>query len=133
MSLSPIDLLAAAVAVLAVWLCGVTRVRAQLWGLALQTALLAGVLFGMIVALPIGGLVGWAVKGARSIEHAPSAQPMVILAQPPLPAAPYMTTSVNPAWHGGAYPVAASAPQLQPRKYTIGGEEVISHESSAVW
>lgn len=43
MSLSPIDLLAAGVAVLAVWMCGVTRVRAQLWGLALQTALLAGV------------------------------------------------------------------------------------------
>jgi hydrogenase-4 component E len=43
MSLTPIDLLAAGVAVLAVWMCGVTRVRAQLWGLALQTALLAGV------------------------------------------------------------------------------------------
>jgi hydrogenase-4 component E len=43
MSLSPIDLLAAGVAVLAVWMCGVTRVRAQLWGLAAQTALLAGV------------------------------------------------------------------------------------------
>lgn len=43
MSLSPIDLLAAGVAVLAVWQCGVTRVRAQLWGLALQTALLSGV------------------------------------------------------------------------------------------
>ena len=29
-------------------------------------------------------------------------------------------------------PVAASAP-LQPRKYTIGGEEIINHESAAVW
>ncbi|MEI6501952.1 MAG: hypothetical protein WCP21_13105 [Armatimonadota bacterium] len=43
MSLSPIDLLAAGVAVLAVWLSSATRVRAQLWGLAVQTALLAGV------------------------------------------------------------------------------------------
>jgi hydrogenase-4 component E len=43
MSLSPIDLLAAAAAILGVWMCGVTRVRAQLWGLSLQTALLAGV------------------------------------------------------------------------------------------
>jgi hydrogenase-4 component E len=43
MSLSPIDFLAAGVAVLGVWMCGVTRVRAQLWGLSLQTALLAGV------------------------------------------------------------------------------------------
>jgi hydrogenase-4 component E len=43
MSLTPIDLLAAGVAVLAVWVCGVTRVRAQLWGLCLQTGLLGGV------------------------------------------------------------------------------------------
>jgi hydrogenase-4 component E len=43
MNLSPIDLLAAGVAVIAVWMCGVTRVRSQLWGLCLQTALLAGV------------------------------------------------------------------------------------------
>ena len=92
-------------------------------------ALMAGALFGLIVALPIGGQVGWAIKGSRSIERAPSAPPMVIMAQPQLP----MTPPVNPAWHGGPYPVAASAPQLQPRKYTIGGEEVISHESSAVW
>jgi hypothetical protein len=92
-------------------------------------ALLAGALFGLIVALPIGGLVGWAIKSSRSIERAPSAQPMVIMTQPQLPApSPYM----NQAWHG-AYPIAANAPQLQPRKYTIGGEEVISHESSAVW
>jgi hydrogenase-4 component E len=41
MALSSIDLIAAAVAVLAVWMCGVTRVRAQLWGISLQTALLA--------------------------------------------------------------------------------------------
>jgi hypothetical protein len=96
-------------------------------------ALMAGALFGLIVALPIGGLIGWAIKGSRSSERAPSAQPMVIMTQPQLPAAaPYLTAPVNPAWHG-AYPVAANAPQLQPRKYTIGGEEGISHESLAVW
>lgn len=43
MSLSTIDFLAAGAAVLGVWMCGVTRVRAQLWGLSLQTALLAAV------------------------------------------------------------------------------------------
>lgn len=43
MALSSIDMLAAGVAVIGVWMCGVTRVRAQLWGLSLQTALLAGV------------------------------------------------------------------------------------------
>lgn len=43
MSLSPSDPLAAAAAIVTVWMCGVTRVRAQLWGLSLQTALLATV------------------------------------------------------------------------------------------
>lgn len=42
MHLSQVDLMAAGAAVLAVWMCGVTRVRAQLAGLCLQTALLAG-------------------------------------------------------------------------------------------
>lgn len=43
MNLSQVDLFAAGAAVLAVWMCGVTRVKAQLWGLVLQTALLAGI------------------------------------------------------------------------------------------
>lgn len=43
MTLSPLDLLAAGAGLLGVWLCGVTNVRAQLWGLGIQTALLAGV------------------------------------------------------------------------------------------
>jgi hydrogenase-4 component E len=41
MNLSSIDLLAAGAAMLAVWMCGVTRLQTMLWGLALQTALLA--------------------------------------------------------------------------------------------
>lgn len=103
-------------------------------------ALMAGAIFGMLVALPIGALIGWAVKGSRSIERntAPS-QPMVIMTQPQLPAAsPYMSTAGHPGWQS-AYPVAgqmlpaASAPPVQPRKYTIGGEEIINHESVAVW
>jgi hypothetical protein len=103
-------------------------------------ALMAGALFGLIVALPIGILIGWAVKGSRSIERSSApAQPMVILTQPQLPAAsPYITTAGHSGWQQ-SYPVAgqmlpaASAPQLQPRKYTIGGEEIIHHESVAVW
>jgi hypothetical protein len=104
-------------------------------------ALMAGAIFGMLVALPIGALIGWAVKGSRSIErnNAPSPQPMVIMTQPQLPTAtPYITTAGHPGWQQ-AYPgagqmlPAASAPQIQPRKYTIGGEEIINHESAAVW
>ena len=97
-------------------------------------ALMAGAIFGMLVALPIGALIGWAVKGSRTVERntAPS-QPMVIMTQPQLPAAsPYISAAGHPGWQQ-AYPVAASAPQVQPRKYTIGGEEIIQHESSAVW
>lgn len=43
MNLTQVDILAAGVAVLAVWMCGVTHIRAQLWGLAWQTGLLAGI------------------------------------------------------------------------------------------
>jgi hypothetical protein len=95
-------------------------------------ALMAGALFGMIVALPIGGLIGWAVKGSRSTERAPApSQPMVIMTQPQLPpASPYVSAGPS-AWQG--YPVATTPSLPQPRKYTIGGEEIINHESLAVW
>lgn len=45
MHLSQTDILASGVVVLAVWMSGVTRVQSQLWGLALQTCLLACVCF----------------------------------------------------------------------------------------
>ena len=81
-------------------------------------ALMAGALFGMIVALPIGALIGWAVKSSRSIERtsAPS-QPMVIMTQPQLPApSPY---SAHLGWSDVACSVsdggqrgAQSTPQI---------------------
>jgi len=43
MNLSQIDLFAAGAAVIAVWMCGVTRVKMQLWGMIFQTALLSGI------------------------------------------------------------------------------------------
>ena len=43
MNLSQIDLFAAGAAVLAVWMCGVTSVKNQLWGLLLQTTMLSGI------------------------------------------------------------------------------------------
>jgi hydrogenase-4 component E len=46
MDLTPIDLLSATAAGLAVWMCGVTRIRSKLCGLALQTGAL-----GLIAAL----------------------------------------------------------------------------------
>jgi hydrogenase-4 component E len=50
MNLSQIDLFAAGAAVLAVWMCGVTRVKTQLWGLVLQTAMLSGICVLLSVA-----------------------------------------------------------------------------------
>ena len=96
---------------------------------------MAGALFGMIVALPIGVLIGWAVKGSRSIER--NKRAVTADGHPDAAAVACRFTvqhhgSANPVWHQ-AYPVAASAPQIQPRKYTIGGEEIINHESAAVW
>ncbi|MDD2486071.1 MAG: hypothetical protein PHD91_00660 [bacterium] len=43
MNLSQIDILAAGVAVLAVWMCGVTCLKMQVWGLSGQTVLLSGI------------------------------------------------------------------------------------------
>ena len=63
-------------------------------------ALMAGAIFGMLVALPIGALIGWAVKGSRTIErNTAPAQPMVIMTQPQLPAAsPYISAAGHPGW-----------------------------------
>ena len=43
MNLLPVDIMAACAAVLAVWMCGVSRIQSGLWGLALQTLLLAAI------------------------------------------------------------------------------------------
>ncbi len=43
MNLSQTDLFAAGAAVVAVWMCGLTRVKTQLWGLVLQAALLSSI------------------------------------------------------------------------------------------
>ena len=68
MNLSQIDLFAAGAAVLAVWMCGVTRVKTQLWGLVLQTAMLSGICVLLAVAesqnqLLLMALVVFLVKG----------------------------------------------------------------------
>lgn len=68
MNLSQIDLFAAGAAVLAVWMCGVTRVKTQLWGLVLQTAMLSGICVLLGVAesenqLLVTALVVFLIKG----------------------------------------------------------------------
>lgn len=80
MNPSQIDLLAAGIAMLAVWMCGVSRIKTQLWSLFLQTALLAGVCFSLDAGegqgrLLVLGLVVFLIKAvgiplflARSAE-----------------------------------------------------------------
>lgn len=81
MNLSHIDLFAAGAAVLAVWMCGVTHVKAQLWGLALQTITLAGIcvllgvaesqsqLFALAVVVVLIRVVGIPVFLGRSAKR----------------------------------------------------------------
>lgn len=61
MHLSQIDLLAISIAIIAVWQCGITRVQTQLWGLVLQTALLA------IISLLLGIHTGEHIEGYLAI------------------------------------------------------------------
>lgn len=68
MNLSQIDLFAAGAAVLAVWMCGITRVKTQLWGLVLQTAMLSSICVLLAVAksenqLLVMALVVFLIKG----------------------------------------------------------------------
>jgi hypothetical protein len=58
----------------------------------------------------------------------------MIVMTPPASAMPmngpqYLNAAPNQAWPGN---YTVNTPQLQPRKYTIGGEEIISYESDPV-
>ncbi len=96
--------------------------------LSVQTlAFMAGVIFGAIAALPIGAVVGWAVKAQRHTDRAYSQpQPTVIMTPPSYPVPGAM-----------AYPasqqVVSAAPSARREFTTIGDEEIIYHESESVW
>jgi len=93
-------------------------------------ALMAGTLLGLLVALPVGMVIGWALKSQRNDRAAAAAQPTVMLAaQVP----PVYQTMPSPAATNMSYPAGGWLPQLPPRKYTIGGEEIVQHEPGTVW
>lgn len=93
-----------------------------------SVALLAGTLVGVLIALPIGGLAGWIARGQRAAgDRSGGGVPPAVVVPPPT----YVQSTPAAAWQS-PYP-AGSMPQLPPRKYTIGGEEIVSHESDAVW
>src|SRR5512136_2859939 len=65
--------------------------------LSVQTlAFMAGVIFGGIAALPIGAVIGWAMRAPRQSDRAYSQpQPTVIMAPPSFPASGAMTYPVS--------------------------------------
>ena len=98
-------------------------------------ALMTGALIGGVIGLALGTLIGWYVKSQRGPERwqtsYPPAHAAVILATPQQPQA---AASAWPA----PYPTMPSTmtPNLQPnnpRQFTIGGEEIVYHESDAAW
>jgi hydrogenase-4 component E len=126
MHLSHVDILAAGAAVIAVWMCGVTRVRSLLWGLGLQTAglglvaalygvernaphylILAGVVL-VVKAAAIPVFLDWAA-GRIGVRRDPGAllnPTLALLAGCGALAGGYFLTA-QVAAPGGAYPGAA--------------------------
>lgn len=94
-------------------------------------ALMAGTLLGLCVALPVGIVIGWAIKSQRQPDRANAPQPTVMM--PTTMTAPYPAASITSAV-GSSYPIGVwPPPQLPPRKYTIGGEEIVQHEPGTFW
>ena len=90
-------------------------------------AFMAGVIFGGISALPIGAVIGWAVKAQRHVDHAYSQpQPTMIVTPPAYPASGSIGYPVSQQ-------VVSAAPSARREFTTIGEEEISYHESESVW
>ena len=94
-------------------------------------AFMAGVIFGGVAALPIGAVIGWAIKSPRPSDRVyaqPSPQPPIILTSPqPYPA------NLGSASSYAAQQVVSTAPSARREFTTIGEEELAYHESESVW
>jgi hypothetical protein len=91
-------------------------------------AFMAGVIFGGVAALPIGAVIGWAVKAQRHADRAYTSPPPTVVMPP----------QVCPGFSGAAtYPAAqqvvSAAPSARREFTTIGEEEIVYHESQPVW
>ena len=91
-------------------------------------AFMAGVIFGGIAALPIGAVIGWAVKAQRHTDRA-YAQPQstIVMASPA-----YQGLS-GAVMYPAAQQVVSAAPSARREFTTIGEEEIVYHESESVW
>jgi hypothetical protein len=96
--------------------------------------LMTGALIGGFIGLALGVLIGWYMKSQRAPERWQASytppQSTVILAAPQ-----QQSPTASTAWQS-AYSLTPSYPTPQPknpRQFTIGGEEIIYHESDAAW
>jgi hypothetical protein len=90
-------------------------------------AFMAGVIFGGIAALPIGAVIGWAVKAQRHVDRAYSQpQPTVIMT-------PSYQGISGTATYSAAQQVVSAAPSARREFTTIGEEEIVYHEPESVW
>ena len=92
-------------------------------------AFMAGVIFGGIAALPIGAVIGWAVKVAapdRSGVHPAAAHCHHDAAEP------IQVCRARNAY-SAAQQVVSAAPSARREFTTIGEEEIVYHESESVW
>ena len=91
-------------------------------------AFMAGVIFGGIAALPIGAVIGWAVKAQRHTDRAYSSQP-----QPTVIMAPPSYQVSGAVTYPAPQQVVSAAPSARREFTTIGEEEIVYHESESVW
>jgi hypothetical protein len=91
-------------------------------------AFMAGVIFGGVAALPIGAVIGWAMKSPRQADRAYAPpQPPIILTSP-------QTYPTMPSANSyAAQQVVSTAPGARREFTTIGEEELAYHESESVW
>jgi hypothetical protein len=91
-------------------------------------AFMAGVIFGGIAALPIGAVIGWAVKAQRHTDRAYTQPPPTVIM--PSPAYQGIPGGVG---YSAAQQVVSAAPSARREFTTIGEEEIVYHESESVW
>lgn len=90
-------------------------------------AFMAGVIFGGIAALPIGAVIGWAVRAPRQAERSYSpSQPTMIMTPPSYPVPGAMT-------YPASQQIVSAAPSARREFTTIGEEELVYHEPESVW
>ena len=90
-------------------------------------AFMAGVVFGGIAALPIGAVVGWALRSPRQTDRAYTQPQSTVIMTPPTYQVPGAMT------YPASQQVVSAAPGARREFTTIGEEEFVYHESESVW